>query len=228
MMDSSLITAQTSLPELVPSMDHVLRLAFAIGLGGLIGLERELRDKPAGFRTIILICLGACIFTIVSEVVGGRESESTRIAAQIASGIGFIGAGAIIQNRQSIVGLTTAATVWAAAAVGMACGFGQLSLAVAATVFILVALFLFDSIERFIGDRRDVQDFQVVTANTDNAYHRIISMVESGNLRVRKQTCFEDDKGNLVVQVMAIGAKADHESLRLRFVTSSEYRLCRP
>ena len=209
-------------------MDHVLRLAFAIGLGGLIGLERELRDKPAGFRTIILISLGACIFTIVSEVVGGRESESTRIAAQIASGIGFIGAGAIIQNRQSIVGLTTAATVWAAAAVGMACGFGQLSLAVGATAFILVALFLFDSIERFIGDRRDVQDFQVVTENSDNAYHRIISMVESASLRVRKQTCFEDDKGNLVVQVTAIGAKADHESLRLKFVASTEYRLCRP
>ncbi len=226
MMDSFLITAQTSLQGLVPGVDHVLRLTFAIGLGGLIGLERELRDKPAGFRTIILISLGACIFTIVSEVVGGKEYESTRIAAQIASGIGFLGAGAIIQNRQSIVGLTTAATVWAAAAVGMACGFGQLSLAVASTVSVLVALFLFDSIERFIGDRRDVQDFMVATANTDDAFHRIIAMVESANLRVRKRTCFEDDEGNLVVQVMAIGAKTDHESLRLKFVASDEYRLC--
>ena len=90
---------------------HALRIVLAVVLGGIIGLERELGDKPAGLRTIILICVGACMFTIVSQIVGGPDWNSTRIAAQIVSGIGFLGAGAIIRDRQSVIGMTTAATI---------------------------------------------------------------------------------------------------------------------
>jgi putative Mg2+ transporter-C (MgtC) family protein len=227
-MDDVFLAVQASVLGFLPgTLDPIVRLAFAIGLGGLIGLDRELRDKPAGFRTIILICMGACLFTIVSDQLGGRDGESTRIAAQIAPGIGFLGAGAIIQNRQTIVGLTTAATIWAVAAVGMACGFGRLALATVSALCILVALFLFDSIEHFIGERRDVQDYLVATSNTDGAFHRVVSVVESANLRARKRTCYEEGQ-ELMVRIVAIGAKADHERLRLQFVGSKEYALRNP
>jgi putative Mg2+ transporter-C (MgtC) family protein len=129
--------------------DNLVRLSVAAGLGGLIGLERELRDREAGFRTHILVCLGSALFTIVSAY-GFREfltsgdqvirADPTRIAAQIVTGIGFLGAGAIIRQGLSIRGLTTAATLWVAAAIGMAAGAGYYSGAVIGTAITLLAL----------------------------------------------------------------------------------------
>lgn len=210
----------------MPEMEHVVRIAAAVLLGGLIGLERELRDKPAGFRTIILICLGACIFTILSQVVGGPDAQGTRIAAQIVTGIGFIGAGAILRDRQAVFGLTTAATIWAVAAIGMAVGFGLLALAGLGTAAILVALFAFDFVEHWIGDRRDIQEYRVLAANSEDALARIGAMFEEAGLRVRKRSCYEDDS-SLVIQIVAMGAKADHERMRVRLVGSQEYTLRR-
>src|SRR3954463_11629043 len=110
------------------------RLALAAALGGAIGFERELRDREAGFRTHMLVCVGSALFTIVSAygfsdfLTSGDQvirADPTRIAAQIVTGIGFLGAGAIIRQGVSIRGLTTAATLWVAAAIGMASGAGQ-------------------------------------------------------------------------------------------------------
>ncbi len=210
----------------MPEMEHAVRIAAAVLLGGLIGLERELRDKPAGFRTIILICLGACIFTILSQVVGGPDAQGTRIAAQIVTGIGFIGAGAILRDRQAVFGLTTAATIWAVAAIGMAVGFGLLALAGLGTAAILVALFAFDFVEHWIGDRRDIQEYRVLAANSEDALARIGAMFEEAGLRVRKRSCYEDDS-SLVIQIVAMGAKAKHERMRVRLAGSQEYTLRR-
>jgi putative Mg2+ transporter-C (MgtC) family protein len=136
----------------IPSLhwSHVLlRLAVAAVLGGAIGLERELRDREAGLRTHLLVSLGAALFTIVSAY-GFREfltsggslvrTDPTRIAAQIVSGIGFLGAGAIIRQGFSIRGLTTAATLWLVAAIGMAAGAGYYTAAVIATGAALISL----------------------------------------------------------------------------------------
>ncbi len=210
----------------MPEMEHAVRIAAAVLLGGLIGLERELRDKPAGFRTIILICLGACIFTILSQVVGGPDAQGTRIAAQIVTGIGFIGAGAILRDRQAVFGLTTAATIWAVAAIGMAVGFGLLALAGLGTAAILVALFAFDFVEHWIGERRDIQEYRVLTANAEDAIERTAAVFEDAGLSVRKRSCYEDDS-SLVIQIVAMGAKADHERVRLRLAGSEEYTLRR-
>ncbi|RME37010.1 MAG: hypothetical protein D6788_10420, partial [Planctomycetota bacterium] len=135
---------------------------------------------------------------------------------------GFLGAGAIIQNRQSIVGLTTAATIWAVAAVGAACGFGRLGLAFVGTAAILLALFVFDSIERFIGARRDLQDYVVVTDNTEGAFERFLDQVRAAHLHPRKRTCHEED-GRMVIRLVALGAKTDHERFRLKLMASDEY-----
>ena len=129
--------------------DNLARLAVAAGLGGAIGFERELREREAGLRTHILVCVGSALFTIVSAYGfrGFLESgdqviraDPTRIAAQIVTGIGFLGAGAIIRQGLSVRGLTTAATLWVAAAIGIAAGAGYYSGAVVATVITILAL----------------------------------------------------------------------------------------
>ena len=136
------------MPEL-STAEALLRLLIAAGLGGAVGLERELRDHEAGFRTHLIVSLGACVFTLVSAYAwtdwtfsqrDGIVFDPTRIAAQIVTGIGFLGAGAIIVRGVSVRGLTTAATLWVVAAIGMAAGTGYYEVAVGAAVLVLVSL----------------------------------------------------------------------------------------
>src|SRR5947209_13096004 len=119
----------------------LLRLTLAAVLGGIIGLERELKRRPAGLRTNIFICFGAALFTICSiELASHPGEDSTRIAAQIVNGIGFLGAGAILHARGSVTGLTTAATIWVVSAIGMAAGGGLFIPAIFATLLVFLAL----------------------------------------------------------------------------------------
>jgi putative Mg2+ transporter-C (MgtC) family protein len=123
-------------------------------LGAAIGFEREMHRQPAGFRTHSLVALGSALFTIISAYgFAGSIVDPTRIAAQIVSGIGFIGAGTILQHRGNIRGLTTAASLWAVAAIGMAAGAGLLALALVGTLLILVVLSLLDNVEDFVRRR---------------------------------------------------------------------------
>jgi putative Mg2+ transporter-C (MgtC) family protein len=119
----------------------VLRLVLAAFLGGLIGLERETKRKPAGLRTNMFICFGAAMFTILSDrLAGDHMGDHTRIAAQIIPGIGFIGAGSILHSRGNVTGLTTAATLFVVASIGMAAGGGLFLAAIFGTIVLLVAL----------------------------------------------------------------------------------------
>jgi putative Mg2+ transporter-C (MgtC) family protein len=136
----------------IPSLtwsEELWRVVVAAGLGGAVGLERELREREAGFRTHLLVSVGSCLFTLVSAygfhefLVGGGNivrADPTRIAAQIVTGIGFLGAGAIIRQGFSVRGLTTAATLWVVAAIGMASGAGYFSAAVITTALVLFSL----------------------------------------------------------------------------------------
>ena len=121
----------------------IISIVLAVILGAAIGLEREISGKAAGLRTNVLICLGAAVFTIISKRMAGENDSLTRIAAQIVTGVGFLGAGAIIQDRGGVHGLTTAATIWFVASLGMACGAGLYLLAVVLTllaIFVLIGL----------------------------------------------------------------------------------------
>jgi putative Mg2+ transporter-C (MgtC) family protein len=209
---------------ILPEPQHVVRIIVAVLLGGLIGLERELRDKPAGFRTITLISLGACVFTIISQVMGGPDLNSTRIAAQVVTGIGFLGAGAILRDRRTVYGITTAATIWAVAAIGMAAGFGQMGIAALGTVVILLALFLFEFVEDWIGRWRDVQEYHVVANNTEDAIERITALFTAVNLNPKRRSCYEEG-ASIIFRITAMGAKPDHERLRVQLARSEEYRL---
>jgi putative Mg2+ transporter-C (MgtC) family protein len=135
-------------------LDLALRLTVGLVLGAIIGFERELHRQPAGFRTHSLVSLGAALFTVVSAFgFAGPGVDPTRVAAQIVSGIGFIGAGTILQYRGHIRGLTTAASLWSVAAIGTAAGAGLYVVAIVGTVLILVILSLLDNVERFARRR---------------------------------------------------------------------------
>ncbi|OHB51477.1 MAG: hypothetical protein A2Y12_08685 [Planctomycetes bacterium GWF2_42_9] len=131
------------------NLSDAVSLLLAVVLGGFIGAEREYRGKAAGLRTNILICLGSCVFTIISTSL--NSSEPARIAAQVVTGIGFIGAGAIIHSGIGIHGLTTAAGIWIVASIGMACGSRMYLLAAASTILSLVVLLVLPWLERQIS-----------------------------------------------------------------------------
>ena len=120
-------------------------------LGGLIGLERELSRKPAGLRTNILICLGAAVFTLIGFDLNARfEADIAKLLAGVITGVGFIGAGVLIQDRGGVLGLTTAATIWLVTAIGIVCGLGRYVMAVSITLAALLILWVFNVVDRLI------------------------------------------------------------------------------
>lgn len=144
------------------NVDYIIRVTIAVVFGFCIGLERELTNKYAGLRTHILVCLGACVFTILSiygfptfapgdnvdlaQATGIRDTS--RVAAQIVTGIGFIGAGTVLRNGPIVLGLTTAATLWIAASIGMACGAGMFEIAFAGTLLAIITLVMIRVLEK--------------------------------------------------------------------------------
>ena len=157
------------------------RLLLATLLGGLIGLERQLRHRSAGLRTNIFICFGAALFTILSRQLGG-ESESSRIASQIIPGIGFIGAGSILHARASVTGLTTAATLFVVAAVGMAAGGGLYLTACFGTVIILITLVLLGKMEVWFSLKAVICNYEVTGANVEAMLSEVNQILDSEQL----------------------------------------------
>jgi len=147
------------------TIEFILRIFVAALLGGLIGLEREYREKSAGFRTHFLVALGSALFMIISQygfttALGASPEvdlrlDPSRVAAQVVSGIGFIGAGTIMLQRNIIRGLTTAAGIWVTAAIGLACGGGMYILATAGTLLVLAGLEGFNFFLSWMDGRRD-------------------------------------------------------------------------
>lgn len=120
----------------------LIRLVVAILLGAFVGYEREREGKPAGVRTHGMVCLGAALFTVVSIYGFGATADSTRVAAQVVTGIGFLGAGAILHQRESVSGLTTAASLWVTAAIGTAIGVGMIGMSLVTTILIFCSCVL--------------------------------------------------------------------------------------
>lgn len=167
----------------------IARLVVAAILGGLIGLERQLRHKPAGLRTNLFICFGAAMYTILSaQLAGSFGGDHTRVAAQIIPGIGFIGAGSILHARGSVVGLTTAATLFVVASVGMAAGGGLYITAVFATGLILIALELLRRFEMKMALRSMLVTYEVSGASAEGLLieaNRVLDQVHSTMQNVR-------------------------------------------
>src|SRR5512145_571895 len=147
--------------------ENLIKLGVAILVGGIIGAEREFRDKAAGFRTLILITVGSTLFTIFSMSMDPGFTR-TRIAANIVTGIGFLGAGAIVREHGRIGGLTTAATIWLSAALGMGIGGGEILFVLLATGIVLVVLLVFPRLEQWIDHIRESRSYKIVVS-TSNA-----------------------------------------------------------
>ncbi len=160
----------------------LVRLLLASFLGGLIGLERQFRHKPAGLRTNMFICFGAAMFTVLSSKLAGVPSDSARIAAQIIPGIGFIGAGSILHARASVSGLTTAATLFVVASVGMAAGGGLYWTAVLATVVILASLVVLGKAEAWFSLKMFAASFEVTGPNIDGMLREVNRLLDTEQL----------------------------------------------
>jgi putative Mg2+ transporter-C (MgtC) family protein len=154
--------------------ENLIKVGVAVLVGGVIGAEREYQDKAAGFRTIILITLGSALFTIFSIGMDPGNSR-TRIAANIVTGIGFLGAGAIVRERGKIGGLTTAATIWLSSALGMGIGAGELYFVLAATALTLLVLLFFPRIEARIDRIREARTYKIIV---DSADYKSIAKIE--------------------------------------------------
>jgi putative Mg2+ transporter-C (MgtC) family protein len=187
------------------TVELLLRVVLAGALGGLVGLEREFSDQPAGFRTHILVSLGAALFTIVGAYgvhvffVNGQQGVSfdpTRIAAQIVTGIGFLGAGAIIREGMSVRGLTTAAALWVTAAIGTAVGFGYWQGALAVALATVIALYGLKRMERIVLPRlkRGHARFRI-TLGPELRLSELAEHVEGLGARVHSMKIVTDDDG---------------------------------
>ncbi|GAB3329418.1 hypothetical protein GCM10027299_32750 [Larkinella ripae] len=163
--------------------EDFLKLLLAMVLGGLIGAEREYRSKSAGLRTTILICVGSALFTIVSR----RFSDDDRIAANIVNGIGFLGAGIIFRQETSVKGLTTAATIWAVAAIGMAIGGGFYDLAVGGFGVIGTTLLALPVLASRIARVNQARQYRIVTAFKHQTLAEYEKLFEECGLHPQRQ-----------------------------------------
>lgn len=155
-------------------IENVIKICLAVIAGGAIGAEREFQDKAAGFRTIILITVGSTLFTIFSMSMDPGFTR-TRVAANIVTGIGFLGAGAIVREKGKIGGLTTAATIWLSAALGMGIGAGEYYFVLASTAITLLVLLVFPRIEAQIDQIREARSYRIALKAND---FKKVEMVE--------------------------------------------------
>ncbi len=200
--------------------EDIIKLAVALLMGGLIGAEREYHGKAAGFRTMIMICVGSALFTMVSGRIGG---SGDRIAANIVNGIGFLGAGIIFREDNRVKGLTTAATVWAVSALGMCLGGGQYDIALMGFGFIGASLLLLVGLSKRIQRFNQTRDYKIVTQfknKTLNQYEKFFEECGLSPTRNQQQRIGTEIIGHWRVD----GSQKDHEKCIKRLLNDPEVK----
>ena len=195
-------------------LELLLQVLLATFLGGAIGLERELSGKPAGLRTNILICVGATLFTVLSFRMSEGRGDPARVAAQILPGVGFIGAGTILHARGSISGLTSAATIWVVAAIGMALGASAYTEAVGTTLLVMLILAGLGYLERLVA-RHSTHSHLLVHAKPEvSTLEDLEALVRRSGLEVSR---IESRRENvdLVIEFDLSGPKRLHDQAKL-------------
>jgi putative Mg2+ transporter-C (MgtC) family protein len=197
----------------------ISRLLTASVLGGMIGLEREVKRRSAGVRTNLLICMGAAFFTLLSAVLAGDASPNKgQVASNIVQGIGFLGAGLIIHTRSRISGLTSAASVWVVASIGMACGAGLLAAAAIATIIVIVALEVVGFLERRASIKIYSLIYEARGSDQTAMLHSILDAMDKAGERLADFT--SNAIGDLQRVTFTITAtKRQHERLRSRLLS---------
>jgi len=172
--------------SVVPIVLIATKLLVAMLCGGAIGFERELSRKSAGLRTNVLICMGAALYMIVSRHIGGGApyTDPARLAAQVVTGIGFLGAGVILQSRGSITGLTTAATIFIVGAVGITIGEGMFGIAALSTTLIIIVLVVLRRVERAVIRRQRMFHYSLKTPDPAECLEKLLDLLERENLHL--------------------------------------------
>ena len=200
--------------------DWMLRLVAAIAAGAVVGFERELHDKPAGLRTNILICFGAALFTIMSlAMVGEQYSDRTRIAAGVVTGVGFLGAGTIVHFKGTVLGLTTAATIWAVASVGVAFGAGEYLIGATATVLIAGVLLGLAHAEGWIASWRITTRFKIKLDASLKSADVVRRIVDEAGLHIHSWMITKVEEG-LTLRISVMGPAAKIERLQADLVAN--------
>lgn len=184
-----------------PISEILLGLFLSVIVGGAIGAEREYRSKSAGFRTLILICLGSYLFTILS--IHLTEGTEDRIASNIVTGIGFLGAGVIFLTDNKVNGLTTAASIWITAALGMGIGGGYYILVLITTAIVLISLMLFTKLEYAIDKINQTRNYKIVSPYKENLLHEYEDLFRKNKLhfkRLRQSKSGPNIAGNWIVK----------------------------
>jgi putative Mg2+ transporter-C (MgtC) family protein len=198
----------------------LVRLVLAAALGGIIGLERELKHRPAGLRTNMFICFGAALFTLLSDALAVEHlGDHTRIAAQIIPGIGFIGAGSILHSRGLTTGLTTAATLFVVASVGMAAGGGLYLTAIFATGVVLAALFSLGHLELTFNLKTLLTTYEVTGSSLEEVTQEVNSILERDH-RMMQNVISGRTRQHVRVQFDVSGCNREQDQL-LRELKSS-------
>jgi putative Mg2+ transporter-C (MgtC) family protein len=198
-------------------LELLLQLVLAVLLGGAIGLERELSGKPAGLRTNILICVGAALFTTLSMKMSLGRGDPARIAAQILPGVGFIGAGTILHMRGSVTGLTSAATIWVVAAVGMALGAGAYGEALGAALLVLIVLQGLGWVEGYLARAATHSHLRIHAKAEPTALEDLEALVRRTGLEIER-TVSRRENVDLVIEFDVRGPKRLHDQLLVGIV----------
>jgi len=200
--------------------EDIFRLVLSLFVGGIIGAEREWRDKTAGFRTLMFISAGSTLFTIFSMRMAasiGVTGDPARIAAQIVTGIGFLGAGAIIRTEGELYGLTTAATIWLAAALGMGVGAGEYLFSVAGAVIILLALLVFPSVEHQMGRLQQVITYRFICSYDPTKIKAVTDLFNQSGLHVLVTKTNRQGR-DMVCTFRVRGKAAAHQNIIEKFL----------
>ena len=175
----------STIDQMVFSQGTITRLLMACGMGGIIGLEREWRHKASGLRTNMLLCMGCAFFTVLSGVLAGVDTpDKSRVASNIVQGIGFLGAGLILHSRNRTLGLTSAATVFVVASIGMACGAGLYVEALLATLIVFFSLRFIGLLESHSSWKRYVMLYEVRGVDSDVMFEKILDVMDKAHLRL--------------------------------------------
>jgi putative Mg2+ transporter-C (MgtC) family protein len=202
--------------------DNSIKLLVSLALGALIGAEREYKGRNIGFRTILLITLGSTFFTILSYILGG-EGDHTRVASNIVTGVGFLGAGAIFRDGASVRGVTTASIIWISAAIGMACGMGQYEFAVMVTITVLIILLGFAWMQRFIDHYNKELVYRITISNNQEVRQEIEKNMKDCKLKYYWLS-YTKINNDLVIEYEVRGSEVSHEQLLQRLTASNDIK----
>lgn len=190
--------------------DDLIKILLAVCLGGLIGLEREIHDKAAGFRTLMFICAGSTLFTIFSIRMGG-SGEATRIASTVVTGIGFLGAGVIMREGGQIKGLTTASTIWVVAALGMGVGGGYYLYSFVSAIVFLIILWFFPNFETFLNRIQQIRTYSITFSVDLDKAKALEDYFHSIKLSARRRS--QGKEGNLMTISWSVSGNPQKQML---------------